>query len=311
MHIVLELKSQTWATRLRALAHITTNVEYTLNITLSFGLRDNTGCLLLERLPREVFDLIIDELNITSVLSLALTCKRLHGVLLESHPDRHANAAPPAQQLCMFNGLRLTVPTEHNISRRVLKLFAAYFPHDPQGFRRCLDDTRAIISGSSALHVLIGRTTWLPSDLDIIVPAQMEAHLTLFLFANGYFEVPRLGHGDGQYADLCINVVKFCDGRNTVDLIVADACNLRPIDIALSHHSTPAMNYITATHVHCPFPALTFNEQMAFNFSADHVRAHGVKVAINKYAVQRGFKWLGFRPPSVQWDTLQRWKVAY
>ncbi len=210
-----------------------------------------------------------------------------------------------------MDGSRLTVPTEHNISRRVLKLFAAYFPHDPQGFRRCLDDTRAIISGSSALRVLVGRMTWSPSDLDIIVPAQMEAQLTLFLFANGYCEMPRLGHGDEQYADSCVNVVKFCDGHNTVDLIVADACQLQPIEVALSHHSTPAMNYITATHVHCPFPALTFNEQMAFNFSTERVRAHGVKVAINKYAVQRGFKWLGFRPPSVQWDSLQRWKVAY
>ena len=34
------------------------------------------------------------------------------------------------------------------------------------------------------------------SDLDIIVPTQMEAQLTLFLFANGYCEMPRLGHGD-------------------------------------------------------------------------------------------------------------------
>src|SRR6266852_4215538 len=192
--------------------------------------------------------------------------------------------------------------------------------HQPQSSEaiRCLLPSRP-----SGISPLFGRhachNIWLVGtpcpcrthDLDIIVPAQMEAQLTLFLFANGYCEMPRLGHGDEQYADSCVNVFKFCDGRNTVDLIVADACQLQPIEVALSHHSTPAMNYITATHVHCSFPALTFNEQMAFNFSTERVRAHGVKVAINKYAVQRGFKWLGFRPPSVQWDSLQRWKVAY
>ena len=80
-----------------------------------------------------------------------------------------------------MDGLHLMVPTEHNISHRVLKLFAAYFPHDPQGFCCCLDNTHAIISGSSVLCVLVGCMTWSPSDLDIIMLAHLEAQLMLFL----------------------------------------------------------------------------------------------------------------------------------
>ena len=46
-------------------------------------------------------------------------------------------------------------------------------------------------------------------------------------------------------------------------------------EITLSHHSTPVMIYIT---VHCPFPALTFQQQMAFNFKTGDVNQHGVKL---------------------------------
>ena len=72
---------------------------------------------------------------------------------------------------------------------------------------------------------------------------------------------------------------------------VSDASKNSPIEIALSHHSTPVMIYIT---VHCPFPALTFQQQMAFNFKTGDVNQHGVKVAMKKYVIDRDFSWEGF-----------------
>jgi hypothetical protein len=35
---------------------------------------------------------------------------------------------------------------------------------------------------------------------------------------------------------------------------------------------------------------------MAFNFKPCHVNQWGIKVAIKKCAMERGFKWIGFRP---------------
>jgi hypothetical protein len=39
-----------------------------------------------------------------------------------------------------------------------------------------------------------------------------------------------------------------------------------------------------------------FHEQMAFNLKPYKVYQQGIKVAIKKYAVEGGFKWIGFRP---------------
>jgi hypothetical protein len=105
--------------------------------------------------------------------------------------------------------------------------------------------------------------------------------------------------------------MKFSCGSKKIDVVVTDACVRSPIEIALSHHSTPAMNYITATHIHCPFPALTFHGQMAFNLKPYNVNQQGIKVAIKKYAVERGFKWIGFRPPAIKWETLENWTASY
>lgn len=44
------------------------------------------------------------------------------------------------------------------------------------------------------------------------------------------------------------SMIKLGDGhRHKIDLVATDACQLAPREMTLSHHSTPAMNYITWT----------------------------------------------------------------
>lgn len=52
----------------------------------------------------------------------------------------------------------------------------------------------------------------------------------------------------------------------------------------------------------CPFPALTFNARIVFNFKSGDINRDGVGGggAIEKYAPQRGFSCVGFQPPAVK-----------
>jgi len=200
----------------------------------------------------------------------------------------------------------------HEVSRKVIPLFASYFPRNVQGFRRLLKDTRSIISASSALYILVGHSTWIPGDLDIIVPLQTLIQVIVFLCDQGFYQVSCCSHEDTYAQGLTVvNVRKFRHGSKKIDLIVTDACVHSPIEIALSHHSTPAMNYITSTHIHCPFPALTLHNQMAFNFKHSDVHQDGIKIAVKKYAVERAFKWIGFPPPAVVWEAMEDWALPY
>lgn len=294
------------------MTHLDDDATYTIEITLSFFVKKEIRNYLTKEIPREIADMILVDLDLGSVVSLASTCKDLRASLLQT--CAHLKHLQAARDKMATGATPTMIVMDDNIGRRVRQLFSTYFPDDPQGFRNLLGNTRAIVSGSSALHVL-GNMAWVPGDLDVIVPGQTEIELRMFLMENGYSETSRFDHrGDPYVRRLArIHVIKFSRGENKIDVIVTDAFQDTPIEVALSHHSTPAMNYITATHVHCPFATLTFNSQMAFNLKERDFSAHGVKAAIRKYGMKRGFRLneKGSLLPDVQWESMVNWMASY
>jgi hypothetical protein len=71
-------------------------------------------------------------------------------------------------------------------------------------------------------------------------------------------------------------------------------CHLKMLCICKLHELFP--DSICCTSASVPFPALTFHGQMASNFKPCDINQWWIKLAIKKYAVKRGFKWIGSRP---------------
>ena len=119
--------------------------------------------------------MILVDLDLGSVVSLASTCKDLRASLLQTCARPSLKHLQAARDKMATGATPTMIVMDDNIGRRVRQLFSTYFPDDPQGFRNLLGNTRAIVSGSSALHVL-GNMAWVPGDLDVIVPARPKSN---------------------------------------------------------------------------------------------------------------------------------------
>ncbi|KAI6157452.1 hypothetical protein BKA82DRAFT_48178, partial [Pisolithus tinctorius] len=107
----------------------------------------------------------------------------------------------------------------------------------------------AVVSGSTALHVLLPENTmdWTPTDLDIYVPKHCYPHLRILTHQTTPI-----------YSQSTITfIVAWGKGNCHIDVVVTNT------EVAVSpifqFHSTAVMNFITADHIFCAYPALTLH----------------------------------------------------
>ena len=162
-------------------------------------------------------------------------------------------------------------------SRRITKLAVEYmtlrmeltiqrFFSDVQGFQQMLRSCDAVMSGSSALHILLPAktTSWVPINLDIYVLSLHYHHLSVLLDIYGYQKIHKGKENVSRCSSSLIhNVVTFANGDQQIDVIVLKiAGGISPI---LQFHSMAVMNFFRADHLFCAYPALTLNHLAKVN----------------------------------------------
>ena len=114
----------------------------------------------------------------------------------------------------------------------------------------------AVISGSTALHILLPKSTtlWSPTDLDIYVPMHCQLQLGHLLKNKGYRLQKQVS--TNKPASKIFTVMTFSKPGKKIDVIVCTTdCAVPPI---FQEHCTAAMNFITASSIFCAYPSLTF-----------------------------------------------------
>ena len=138
-----------------------------------------------------------------------------------------------------------------------MKLTISCFFPDVEGFRKMLRSCDAIVSSSSALHILLPpkSTTWIPVDLDIYVASSQFHYLKLLLVGHGYHLLHEGNTNDNPNSFSFIHTVAtFGNGTQQIDVIISNTANIGPI---FQFHSTTVMNFFSADHIFCAYPDLT------------------------------------------------------
>ena len=161
----------------------------------------------------------------------------------------------------------------------------ARYKFEWNSLRAILASTGAVISGSTALAVLLGGE-FIPQDLDIYVNAEKFNAMLAFLINHGYQVVtPRPGYEHKKrYADAKNILTLQHDGEGEkIDLIgTTDAHVLTTIT---RFHSTSVMNYIAFYGIVCLYPEWTMRKKglvTRTNVSykiLDKYRGRGFKIA--------------------------------
>ncbi|KAK7675916.1 hypothetical protein QCA50_021149 [Cerrena zonata] len=159
----------------------------------------------------------------------------------------------------------------------------------PVAFRDMMRLTKAIITGSTALHYILRRpSAWQPADTDVIVPRQsFETALTFIMQlpdANVQFDsdvepnhvYPRLGQGYKR-------LVKVTTRYGVID--VMQSSSQSPFNPLPNFWGTHVMNALTADSFICPYPKLTYHRTALVRFRRQHPNASAMT---HKYKA-RGF----------------------
>ena len=124
----------------------------------------------------------------------------------------------------------------------------------------------AVVSGSSALHILLPLkfTSWVPADLNIYVPSLHYHYLYVLLEIHGYHKIREGKENVSPYTfSLIRTVTTFVNGNQQIDVIVSkNAGGISPI---FQFHSSMVMNFFGPNHFFCAYPALTLNLLMKIN----------------------------------------------
>ncbi|KIO11585.1 hypothetical protein M404DRAFT_126231 [Pisolithus tinctorius Marx 270] len=138
-----------------------------------------------------------------------------------------------------------------------MRKIATPFFKDPDILPHILRMCDAVISGSTALHLLLPENTteWTPTDLNIYVPEHCYPHLRILLKHQCY-KILRKHKTTAIYSQSAIaSVITWVKGNRHIDIVVSNT------DVAVSpifqFHSTAVMNFISADHIFCAYPALT------------------------------------------------------
>ncbi|KIO05486.1 hypothetical protein M404DRAFT_140798 [Pisolithus tinctorius Marx 270] len=151
----------------------------------------------------------------------------------------------------------------------------------------------AVISGSTTLHYLLPENTteWTPTDLDIYVPERCYPHLRILLKHQCY-EILRTHKTTPIYSQSAIaSMVTWAKGNRHIDVIVSNT------EVAVSpifqFHSTAVMNFISADHIFCAYPALTLRGLSIVNPGVVYYGNFKVRYlkTLAKYSL-RGFRYV-------------------
>ncbi|KAG6876164.1 hypothetical protein C0992_000621 [Termitomyces sp. T32_za158] len=152
-----------------------------------------------------------------------------------------------------------------------------------------LASTNSVISGSFVLSLLLPEREFIPTDLDIYVPNEYRAVvINTFVQTHGYFVDPDPVSNGYIENDAVDTIVRLRRENRIIDVVVAKGANaLGPIT---QFHSTPVMNFMSATEIVCAYPELTLRHCGLIN--RGRVRAQATNeylvAALSKYR-RRGF----------------------
>ncbi|KAK7685931.1 hypothetical protein QCA50_010740 [Cerrena zonata] len=184
------------------------------------------------------------------------------------------------------NGWRELVGIEMMLCYNAL---LASFTPNPASFRQMMSDTGSIISGSTALYLLLRQPcTWKPRDVDVI--GVNEGYKTLLAFilslpgAKVVSDSREQLEGDGPdsypYEGLR-RLVKVSTDMANFDVI--ESTGSVPSNTVVHYWGTHVMNALTADSIQCAYPALTLAHKVI------QVRYTNATNPITKYK-QRGFE---------------------
>jgi hypothetical protein len=185
---------------------------------------------------------------------------------------------------------------------RTRRALEPYFPGAVSAFADCLDQTGAIVGGSTALHVLCPDPgVWVPSDLDIVCSHQYCAQLVDFIVSQGYTidtdrdratrEELNSDYDEGGMGGRNIGGKfqwrQFHRGPQTIDVSICfpEVKQMTPANFILTYHSSVVMQFITPRGIFCYFPSLTFNRYFLRN---SRRTSPGAMSAVEKYC-RRGY----------------------
>lgn len=130
---------------------------------------------------------------------------------------------------------------------------------DVEAFHQMLHSCDVVVSGSTALHILLPAktTTWIPADLDIYVPFIHFRYMAMLLEQQGFqlFQDWRVNSNPYLFSSIH-SIVSFANRIHCVDVIVSQTdMAICPV---LQFHSMAVMNFFGVDHIFCAYPALTF-----------------------------------------------------
>lgn len=165
-----------------------------------------------------------------------------------------------------------------------LKEILARYKFDWNTLRAIMTATGAVISGSTALAVLLGGE-FVPQDLDIYVNAKGFIAMLGFLTDHGYQVVmpqPHYAHRK-DYHSKNILTLKRDGEEQKIDLIRTEVHILTAIT---RFHSTVVMNYIAFYGIVCLYPEWTMRRSGLVTVTGRNTMAYEI---LDKYQ-RRGFK---------------------
>ncbi|KII82798.1 hypothetical protein PLICRDRAFT_47483 [Plicaturopsis crispa FD-325 SS-3] len=147
------------------------------------------------------------------------------------------------------------------LQKRVLDVVTPFFADAPD-FLRVLQSTNAIVSGSSALRVIVGRADWHPRDMDIYVSSRHRAVMYAYLNRCGWRYVSLRSLPDRAHIERVVGymvagvskVLTFACGSHHLDVLVCETPN--PVEAIFHFHSTIVMNFFSARGIFCAYPSL-------------------------------------------------------
>lgn len=189
---------------------------------------------------------------------------------------------------------------EFELRQRLERLLTCFIPDLP-AFQSMLCDTRAVISGSTALSYLTGDSEWMAADLDIYTPFNsFDAVRTHFLSVQGYAEVIPVIVTSEEVVDEddemdysrmqgVARYTKLAKGEHIVDVLCSETDS--PLFPISAFWTTLVMNYIGAEGFCCAYPMLTLRRQGLINprnIQEDQPMSARIVECLDKYSA-RGF----------------------
>ncbi|RDB29330.1 Transcription elongation factor SPT5 [Hypsizygus marmoreus] len=207
----------------------------------------------------ECIDLIIVDMDFSSMTALSCTCK-LYRELVQRR--------------------------NHRVVRGILSRFT----DKPPAFLRLMEATDSIISGSAALLAIFPGSIQ-PADMDVYVPVHAVKFFTGRLRQTFGFQIYKQTmhfdpDNDHMYNDIPYVASISWFVRNGKILNVIGVTGKNAVKAIFAFHCTVVMNFISYYGVYCAYPRLTTNNKGLINTPAYTTKP--TKQALRKYK-RRGF----------------------